>query len=259
MCLILLAWQAHPDYPLVVAANRDEFHARRTAAADFWQDAPAVLAGRDLEAGGTWLGVSRGGRFAALTNFRDPERNKPDAPSRGKLVSRFLAGTQSPQEYLDQIETSAATYNGFNLLFGDRHSLWCFSNCGEGKRQLDPGIYGLSNHLLDTPWPKVTRARSQLAQALTAMPQTEPLFAMLRDEAIAPDAHLPRTGVSLEWERLLSAAFVRSPDYGTRCSTVVTVGADGEVRFEERSFGPGARPAGTARLRFTLGEASGAS
>lgn len=236
MCLILLAWQAHPDYPLVVAANRDEFHARRTAAADFWLDAPAVLAGRDLEAGGTWLGVSRGGRFAALTNFRDPGRNKPDAPSRGTLVSRFLAGTQTPQEYLDQIEASAASYNGFNLLFGDRHSLWCFSNCGEGKRQLDPGIYGLSNHLLDTPWPKVARGKSALAVALQALPDETALFALLRDDRVAPDEALPRTGVSQEWERLLSAAFVRMPGYGTRSSTVLLLDRRAHLRFVEQSY-----------------------
>ncbi|MCC6659029.1 MAG: NRDE family protein [Rhodocyclaceae bacterium] len=236
MCLILLAWQAHPDYPLVVAANRDEFHARRTAAADFWLDAPAVLAGRDLEAGGTWLGVSRGGRFAALTNFRDPGRNKPDAPSRGTLVSRFLAGTQTPQEYLDQIEASAASYNGFNLLFGDRHSLWCFSNCGEGKRRLDPGIYGLSNHLLDTPWPKVARGKSALTVALQALPDEAALFTLLRDDRVAPDEALPRTGISLEWERLLSAAFVRMPGYGTRSSTVLLMDRQARLRFVEQSY-----------------------
>lgn len=259
MCLILIAWQARDDLPLLVAANRDEFFARPTAPAAFWHDAPQIAAGRDLEAGGTWLGITRSGRFAALTNFRDPQRQLPDKRSRGELVANFLAAATSPADYAAAIEREADRYNGFNLLIADRRELRYVSNAGGVATALAPGIYGLSNHLLDTPWPKVTRARSQLAQSLAAIPQTEPLFAMLRDEAIAPDAHLPRTGVSLEWERLLSAAFVRSPDYGTRCSTVVTVSADGEVRFEERSFGPGARPEGTARLRFTLGEATGAS
>jgi len=236
MCLILLAWHAHPDYPLVVAANRDEFLARRTAAADFWQDAPEVLAGRDLEAGGTWLGMTRGGRFAALTNYRDPARIKPGAPSRGELVSRFLRGRQTPGEYFAELELIAARYNGFNLLFGDTESMWCFSNCGEGARRLEPGVYGLSNHLLDTPWPKVARGKSALAIALQALPDEAPLFALLQDDRVAPDQDLPRTGVSLEWERLLSAAFIRSPAYGTRSATVLLRDRHGAVRFVEQTF-----------------------
>jgi uncharacterized protein with NRDE domain len=155
----------------VVAANRDEFFSRRTAAADFWDDAPDVLAGRDLEAGGTWLGVSRSGRFAALTNFRDPARNKTGAPSRGELVSRFLTGLKSHEAYLAELESCADCYNGFNLVFGDPDGLWCFSNCGEGERQLASGVYGLSNHLLDTPWPKVARGKSALNAALRALPE----------------------------------------------------------------------------------------
>ena len=242
MCLILLAWQAHPDYPLVVAANRDEFFSRRTAAADFWGDAPDVLAGRDLEAGGTWLGVTRRGRFAALTNFRDPARNKTSAPSRGELVIRFLSGTQSPLEYLAELEAVAAAHNGFNLLFGDMESLWCFSNCGEGEQALAPGVYGLSNHLLDTPWPKVARGKSALDAALHALPDEAPLFALLRDDSIAPDEALPRTGVSLEWERLLSAAFVSLPGYGTRSATILLRDAAGNVRFIEQGFLPDSQP-----------------
>lgn len=250
MCLILLAWQAHPDYPLVVAANRDEFFSRRTAAADFWNDAPDVLAGRDLEAGGTWLGVARNGRFAALTNFRDPARNKQGAPSRGELVSRFLTGEQTPEAYLLELESAAERYNGFNLVFGDPGGLWCFSNCGEGEKPLLPGVYGLSNHLLDTPWPKVARGKSALHDALGALPDEQPLFALLRDDSIAPDEALPRTGVSLEWERLLSAAFVRSPAYGTRSATVVLADAAGNMRFIEQTFQPGAVPG--ERREFAL-------
>ena len=242
MCLILLAWQAHPDYPLGVAANRDEFFSRRTAAADFWADAPDVLAGRDLEAGGTWLGVTRGGRFAALTNFRDPARNKTGAPSRGELVYRFLSGTQSPREYLAELEAVASAHNGFNLLFGDMESLWCFSNCGEGEQALAPGVYGLSNHLLDTPWPKVARGKSALNAALHALPDEAPLFALLRDDSIAPDEALPRTGVSLEWERLLSAAFVSFPGYGTRSASILLRDAAGNVRFIEQGFLPDSQP-----------------
>lgn len=259
MCLILLAWRTRDDLPLLVAANRDEFFARPTAPAAFWEDDPRILAGRDLEAGGTWLGITRAGRFAALTNFRDPENQFPDKRSRGALVAGFLAGRSTLAEYALLVAGKADDYNGFNLLIADRHELRYVSNAGGGAAALGPGVYGLSNHLLDTPWPKVAQAKSALAASLEAMPQTEPLFAMLRDEEIAPDEHLPRTGVSLEWERLLSAAFVRSPDYGTRCSTVMTLSSAGEVDFEERSFGPGAQPNGTVRMRFTLEPANGAS
>lgn len=252
MCLILLAWRAHPDYPLVVAANRDEFFARPTAPAAFWQEAPQVLAGRDLEAGGTWLGVSRNGRFAALTNYRDPIRNKAGAPSRGALVSRFLTGMQRPEAYLEELEACSNRYNGFNLVFGDPRGLWCFSNCGEGERRLAPGVYGLSNHLLDTPWPKVARGKSALNAALCALPDEAPLFALLRDDSIAPDDALPRTGVSLEWERLLSAAFVRSPGYGTRSATVLLEDAAGNVRFIEQAFLPEAQPGERREFVFSL-------
>jgi len=252
MCLILLAWQVHPDYPLVVAANRDEFFARRTAAADFWDDAPDVLAGRDLEAGGTWLGMARDGRFAALTNYRDPSRNMPDAPSRGELVSRFLAGRESPQAYLELLESSASRYNGFNLVFGDLGEMRYFSNCGEREQALSPGVYGLSNHLLDTPWPKVARGKSALSVALQALPDQAPLFALLEDDRIAPDEALPRTGVSLEWERLLSAAFIRSCDYGTRSATVLLRGVDDRVRFSEQAFMPGGIPGERRTFSFRI-------
>jgi uncharacterized protein with NRDE domain len=176
MCLILIAWQAHPDYPLVVAANRDEFFARPTAAAAFWPDAPQVLAGRDLEAGGTWLGVSRQRRFAALTNYREGGRQRVDARSRGALVADFLTSRASPVAYLTQLETAAAEYNGFNLVVGDGESLAYYSNRGDGQpRWLKPGIYGLSNHLLDTPWPKLASAKAAFAAALLALPAQAPV------------------------------------------------------------------------------------
>lgn len=257
MCLILLAWRAHPDYPLVVAANRDEFFSRRTAAADFWPDAPDVLAGRDLEAGGTWLGITRTGRFAALTNFRDPARSKPGAPSRGELVSRFLKGSMPPQAYLTELDSAADRYNGFNLIFGDQDHLWYFSNCGEGEQWLAPGVYGLSNHLLDTPWPKVKRGKSALGAALQALPDDSRLFGLLRDDHIAPDETLPRTGVSLEWERLLSAAFVRLSQYGTRSATVLLRDSNGRVRFTEQGFLPDAVAGARRTFAFNVqGEAT---
>lgn len=252
MCLILIAWQAHPNYPLAVAANRDEFFARPTAAADYWDDAPHVLAGRDLEAGGTWLGVTRSGRFAALTNYRDPSRNRTGTPSRGHLVSRFLTGALSASTYLAELEATADRYNGFNLVFGDPRELWCFSNCGEGARRLEPGIYGLSNHLLDTPWPKVVRGKSALGTALRALPEVAPMFDLLGDDRIAADEALPRTGVSLEWERLLSAAFIRMPGYGTRSSTVLLMGRRSRLRFLEQTYLPDGKAGERVERDFLL-------
>jgi len=255
MCLILLAWQAHPGHSLVLAANRDEFFARPTAAADFWIDAPDLLAGRDLSAGGTWMGVTRQGRFAALTNYREPGQNRPDAPSRGQLVSDFLAGSMTAATYLDELAQRSDTYNGFNLLCGNlAEELWHFSNRTEGGRphRLVPGIYGLSNHLLDTPWPKVAQGKSNLAHALAAVPMDRPLFELLRDTTIHDDHHLPRTGLSLEWERVLSAAFVKMPEYGTRSSTLLCLDKRRFLSFDEQTWLPGARPGDRRRFRFRL-------
>lgn len=220
----------------MAAANRDEFFARPTAPAEFWPDRPGILAGRDLEGGGTWLGVSRGGRFAGLTNYRDPASQKKGAPSRGALVADFLDGNSSPADYARELAKKGAAYNGYNLIFGDGTRLYYQSNQGEGG-PLPPGVYGLSNHLLDTPWPKVARGKSRLASALAHLPDDGELLRLLQDDALAEDPLLPRTGVSLEWERLLSAAFVRAPLYGTRSSTVVLMDSAGYLSFEEVSFG----------------------
>ena len=239
MCLIVVGWRAHPDFPLVVAANRDEFYARPTAMAGFWDDVPEIIGGRDREAGGTWLGISRSGRFAAVTNVREPGASKGYL-SRGKLTQNFLTGRQSAAEYVAGIDMGQ--YAGFNLLIGDNTSLWYCSNRGAAPRELAPGIYGVSNHLLDSPWPKLLSARRRMAQALSTLPDRAPLFDILADAEIVPDAELPATGVPLEWERLLSAIFVRSEPYGTRASTVVGQTADGAINFEERSFGPGGAP-----------------
>lgn len=245
MCLILVAWQAHPDYPLVVAANRDEFYVRPSAPAGFWTDAPGLLAGRDLEAGGTWLGVSRTLRFAALTNFREGGRQRPDAPSRGALVSDFLGGDDDPGSYLDSLARHASKYNGFNLFVGDGQRLGYYSNREErDPRWLAPGIYGLSNHLLDTPWPKLAAAKKAFSASMKQLPASAPFFELLADREIVPDAHLPETGVPIEWERILSAIFVCSPNYGTRASTVLTMHRDGRVMLAERSYGPDALPLG---------------
>lgn len=250
MCLILLAWHAHPDYPLVIAANRDEFFARPTAAADFWQAAPQVLAGRDLQAGGTWLGATRNGRFAALTNYRDPAQNQ-QLPSRGALVADFLTGNETPENYLARIAASGVRYNGYNLLLGDGQSLWWASNVAGEAQSLIPGIYGVSNDLLDTPWPKVGAGKTAMLQAIDCLPDDGPLFHLLQNDTIHADEHLPATGVPQEWERLLSAAFVKSPTYGTRSSTVLCQRHDGWQTFDEQTWLSGAQRGGLARYRWS--------
>jgi len=252
MCLILIAHGAHADFPLVIAANRDEYYERPTAKAEFWEDHPHILAGRDLECMGTWLGVTRRGRFAALTNFRDPRERKSDAPSRGQLVRDFLTSEQDPREYFGNVANEAPRYNGFNLLAGDIDGVFYFSSRTGVTQRVAPGIHGLSNHLLDTPWPKVQRAKSRLATALAALPDTSALLELLRDDTPAADAQLPRTGVSIEHERMLSSAFIRGEHYGTRSSTVVTIGSDRGVSFGEWSWNRAGALDGNAQFGFDL-------
>lgn len=253
MCLILLALDTHPQYSLILAANRDEFYDRPTARAALWEDAPAVLAGRDLRAGGTWLGIDRTGRLAAVTNFRQGEREPEARRSRGHLVSQFLTGPTDGRDYLTLVERDAALYNGFNLIAGDAGAMHYFSNRGAPARALGPGVYGLSNHLLDSPWPKVTAGKSGLAALLAGGGELLPsLFALLSDRREAADALLPSTGVGREWERLLSSAFIATEQYGTRSSTVVLVGRDGRAVFAERTFGPGGVPGEEARFELDL-------
>jgi uncharacterized protein with NRDE domain len=238
MCLILIAYRTHPRYDLLVAANRDEFHDRPTAPLAFWDDSPQVLAGRDLKEGGTWLGITRAGRFAALTNYRDPSRVLPNAPSRGRLVSDYLQGAESAHHYLDRLMARADGYNGFNLLLGDAEGLYYCSNRAGGVRALPPGLYGLSNHLLDTPWPKLERGRRALGRLLDhgSDPTPEALLDMLADRTPAPDAELPHTGVPLEWERWLSPIFIDAPGYGTRSSTVLLADGGGRARMVETTW-----------------------
>lgn len=240
MCLIVFAWRPGHAQPLLVAANRDEFHARPSRPLGEWPEQPGLFAGRDLEAGGTWMGYTRSGRFAALTNIRDPSRPQ-GALSRGRLPRDFLAGSSSPQDYLQALCGRLAEYSGFNLLVGDGQALW-FLNAREGQpRAVEPGVHGISNASLDTPWPKLLRARQALATALAA-PSSEALFALLADRWQPADGDLPDTGVGLVTERLLSSAFIASPTYGTCASTLLRVCADGHWQMIERSFGPqGAR------------------
>lgn len=233
MCLIALAWQTHPDFPLVVVANRDEYLDRPAMPAHWWADADDILAGRDLEAGGTWMGLSRRGRFAALTNYRDPSRRHTAAPSRGKLVRDALEGELDTLSTLREIAADSTRYAGFNLLVSDGETLGVHESTTGAVRLLEPGIYGLSNHLLDTPWPKLARARSRLADLLPDLPAEDAVLDLLRDDTVVADPHLPQTGVSLEWERLLSPTFIRASGYGTRCSSLILADRDGQVRFHE--------------------------
>jgi len=252
MCLILIAWQGHAKHRCVIAANRDELHSRPTAAAHWWPSQPPILAGRDLSAGGTWLGMTRTGRFAALTNYRGTTERRTDAPSRGALVTSILTSADGIFQTLEYLRGVSADYNGFNLLFSDGERLAVYESMRGAGRELEPGIYGLSNDLLDTPWPKVQTAKSRLALALSNLETTDPVLALLRDDSIAPDDQLPRTGISLEWERLLSSAFVRAPDYGTRCSTVVRIDERRRACFDEWSWDATGVQTGTVSLRFDL-------
>ncbi len=250
MCLIALAWQSHADFPLVVMANRDEFHRRPALPARFWPEAPQMLAGRDLSAGGTWLGLTRQGRFAALTNYRDPAA-APGERSRGLLVSRFLQGRASAWEYAQQVAAEGGQYGGFNLLLATPQELVVLGNRGMAPRRLSAGIYGLSNHLLDTPWPKVEKARVGLRQALQApVLVPEALLQLRADDAQAADTALPDTGVGLAMERLLSPLFIRSPQYGTRASSAVLLGHERACFVEQTFDEKGARE--LSRFAFDL-------
>jgi uncharacterized protein with NRDE domain len=251
MCLIAFAWQVHPEFPLVFAGNRDEFFNRPTEPAHWWEGSPAVLAGRDMQAGGTWCGLAEGGRLAALTNFRAPSEHNPKAPSRGALVGGFLSSKSSIPAYLEEIRPQKAAYNGFNLVLGEdlnrpEHAqLWIDSNRDATlPRRLEPGIYGVSNAKLDTPWPKVEAIKTGLCALLTPLKLDQKtlvhaLLELLADDHLAEEGALPKTGVPLEVERTLSAAFVRMPGYGTRTSSVVLADRQGRLEFLERSFEPG--------------------
>ncbi|RQO38546.1 hypothetical protein DBR37_01215 [Herminiimonas sp. KBW02] len=238
MCLIVFAWHVIPDMPLIAAGNRDEFYDRPAKPADWWEDYPQIYAGRDLQGGGTWIGVSREGRFAALTNIRAPSEMRDDAPSRGALVTNFLAGSMSPDEYVAELKTAQQDYNGFNLLIGDSKQLVWYSNRGDGDerngKSLGPGIYGLSNSLLDCAWPKVVRTKAQFASLLCQGAPEDAYFEMLTDTTCASDCRLPKTGVSIERERLLSAVCIESPDYGTRVSTLVKLNGGTQPVLIER-------------------------
>lgn len=256
MCLLVLAWKLHPRYRMILAGNRDEFHDRPAAPLSWWQDDPRILAGRDLKAGGTWLGVARSGRFGIVTNYRDLQAPVEGAPSRGNLVPRFLTGATSPKEFLDDLRGAAPRYSGFNLLVGGSRALYYYSNRGSnGPRALPPGVYGLSNHTLDTPWPKLKRTRERFEGLLRESDiSAESLFAILADRDQAPTSELPTTGLPEEWERVVSAPFILNERYGTRCSSVLLVERNGRTVLQERRFDPAGVQTGTSRFEFTSTE-----
>jgi uncharacterized protein with NRDE domain len=252
MCLILMAWQTDANFPCVIAANRDELHSRPAAAAAWWQSTPPILAGKDLAAGGTWLGVTRTGRFAALTNYRDPEQRREGTPSRGALVTSILMSGDPVGQSLERLREVGSSYNGFNLVFSDGERLAIYESVLGTGRELGPGIYGLSNHLLDTPWPKVRTAKSRLSAALAHLENKDAVLALLRDDVPAVDDELPSTGVGLPWERLLSSAFVRASDYGTRCSTLVRFDRLRHACFDEWTWDSAGAQIGAVSLQFDL-------
>ena len=244
MCLILFSYKNHPRYRLILAANRDEFYDRPTRPLDFWPENPAILAGRDQKSLGTWLGVNRNGRIAAITNFRNLAALKKNGPTRGGLVRDFLESDFPPREYLDKVKEKASEYSGFNLLVGDGDGLVYFSNMDNTLREVEPGCHGLSNAFLDTPWPKVERGKQAFSTLVQNRGDMGPddFFNLLADRRRPEDRDLPDTGVGLELERVLSPLFIESPGYGTRSSAVILVDYDRRVTFAEQTHEPGAEP-----------------
>ena len=252
MCTLFIARQKHPRYPLIIAANRDEFYARPTAPAAFWDDAPSILAGRDLEANGTWMGVTRNGKIAAITNVRSPSEVRTDAISRGELVTNWLkedkaqvtgqvAGQSirlSKEQYLQTLKNTRHQYNGYNLVFGNASALHVYNNVNNSVHPIKQGVFGLSNADIITPWPKVTQGVSSLNKYVSQHDtiNTEDLFTLLRNEDKADDQHLPSTGIGYEWEKALSSIFINIPSYGTRTSTILLIDSSGELSFKERTF-----------------------
>lgn len=237
MCLILFAYKVHPQYKLLVAANRDEFYGRPTAPVHYWEDAPDILAGRDLEKMGTWMGITKDGRFAALTNYRNPAEMTEGKRSRGEITAGVLKHKGSILQYLETLSQKDSIYSGYNLIAGDSNHLYYYSNIGKNMQELKPGIYGLSNHLLNTEWPKVKKGRDGLSRIIRDLrgDLPEELFALLQSSERAPDHLLPKTGVSLEMERMLSPLFIKSANYGTRSSTVLLMSKQ-SVYLQERVF-----------------------
>lgn len=241
MCLVILSFRQHADFPLVIAANRDEFYARPTAPLAWWADNPTILAGRDLSAGGTWMGVNKSGQFAAVTNYREPGKDQKNKKSRGLLVQNFLLSGDAAS-FAKELDVTANDYNGYNLLFGNKERVFYFSNrAGKETAELSPGLYGLSNHLLDTPWPKVRKAKAAFAAINPSA--SEAAFAFLNDNTPAPEAEVQQTGLPLATEKALSSTFIAAPGYGTRVSSFLCMSSGEHVNFTERTFNEGKRAA----------------
>lgn len=253
MCVAVFAWKIHPDFPLVFAGNRDELHVRPSSAAGFWEDAPQVLAGRDLTAGGTWLGVTANGRFALVTNYREGPVPEKGPRSRGELTADFLRGATPPRDYLEQVQRHAHDYAPFSLIVGEAEALWYFSNRdARAPFAITPGIHGLSNHLLDTPWPKVSLSMRRLEALLKrGTPTTEELLELLADHTPASANELPDTGIGAERERQISPVFVVNAEYGTRCSNAILRARNGELHFAERRFDAKGRRLETRDFQIT--------
>jgi uncharacterized protein with NRDE domain len=252
MCLLVFQYDDHPEYALIFGGNRDEFYGRPTAPADYWDNAPHVLAGRDRKAGGTWMGVTRRGHWGVVTNIRDEQPHREDARSRGTLVADYLRDEPSPRAYLDRVAAEAGQYNGFNLLLGTPNSLYYLSNRQGTVRPVEPGRHGLSNDHLDTPWPKVRRAKAGLQMQIeNDAVSPEALLDLLNDRRPAPDDELPETGLGKERERMLSPIFIDGKTYGTRSSTVLLLDRSGGVTFVERTFEDG-EPTATQQFSFEV-------
>jgi uncharacterized protein with NRDE domain len=236
MCILFIAVDEHPDYPLIIAANRDEFYARPTAASEFWPDENTILAGKDLQSGGTWMGINRNGHLAALTNYRDPTQLNNDCPSRGQLVSDYLLTMDSA--YDEILKDTSNDYNGYNLLYGHWRDLRVFNNTDNTLHKLTRGFYGLSNAYLNTPWPKVSMGTELFRDYCQSAEHIQPegLFDLLMDGRKAAPDDLPDTGIGHEWEHILSSIFIQSPDYGTRSSTVLLIDNNGHSQWFERSL-----------------------
>lgn len=243
MCLILFAWKMNPRYPFILAANRDEFLQRPTAASHWWEDKPGLLAGKDLQAGGTWMGITRSGRFSALTNVRDNRQQRESFRSRGELPLSYLGTSLTNADYSAQLQTNEQHYRGYNLLFGSFDQLYFSSNRDAPTRQIEAGVHGLSNATLNSPWPKVTHGKKHLEQLASAeLIDPDDLFKLLGNKTIAGDDELPETGVGLELERMLSPICISSPEYGTRTSSVLLLDSDGNISLYEKDRAPKESP-----------------
>jgi len=254
MCLIFLSYKQNKNYPLVVLANRDEFYKRPTQSAHYWEGNPNILAGKDLEGGGTWMGITKNGYMSMLTNYRDIANIKPNAPTRGKLVSDYLQSEQNPKEYLLALSKTGSNYNGYSLITGSFNDPWYYSNYGNKVAQLGTGLYGLSNALLDSKWPKVETGKSMLAPLLVQEKiDKESLFNLMTNTVMAEESHLPETGLPLEKEKAISPMFINIEGYGTRCTTLILVDKNGKVDFTERQYANGLATGEENNFSFEVG------